>query len=315
MHEAKHNQNCSTCLNHRNTLQRETMIAHDIPDSPWIKVGIDLFSLYRKDYIAVVDYNSKYIEVAHIKDESARSVIDNIKKIFSRHGIPKDNGPQFTSHEFKEFATTWDFVHRTSSPEYPKSNGLVERHIQTIKRTLKKSNESNQDAYLALLALNSTPDERGMSPASILFGRHPRTTVPSVIPSTPNCVQSKERTKTRYDTKSKDLPPISPNTTVRIYSKSKSGNWKQKGNVISKRTEPRSYNILNEKGNIIRRNRWQLLPSNETCDDEISVYDDKISDDPIEQSNVTPEINSTDNANYRTRSGRIIRQPDRYGYE
>ena len=38
--------NCSTCLNHRNTLQRETMIAHDIPDSPWIKVGIDLFSLY-----------------------------------------------------------------------------------------------------------------------------------------------------------------------------------------------------------------------------------------------------------------------------
>ena len=127
------------------------MTAQDIPDSPWIKVGIDLFSLYRKDYIAVVDYNSKYIEVAHIKDESARSVIDNIKKIFSRHGIPKevysDNGPQFTSHEFKEFTTTWDFIHRTSSPEYSKSNGLVERHIQTIKRTLKKSNESNQDAY------------------------------------------------------------------------------------------------------------------------------------------------------------------------
>ena len=63
------------------------------------------------------------------------------------------------------------------------------------------------------------------------------------------------------------------------------------------------------------RSRWQLLPSNETCDDEISVYDDEISDDPIEQSNVTPEINSTDNTNYRTRSGRIIRQPDRYGYE
>ena len=28
------------------------------------------------------------------------------------------------------------------------------------------------------------------------------------------------------------------------------------------------------------------------CDDEISLYDDEISDDTIEQSNVTPEINS-----------------------
>ena len=116
------------------------MIPHDIPEIPWEKVGVDLFSLYHKEYVAVVDYNSKFIEMAQLRDESAKCVIDNVKKIFSRHGIPRivqsDNGSQFTSNEFKQFATSWDFEHSTSSPEYPKSNGLVERHIQTLKRTL-----------------------------------------------------------------------------------------------------------------------------------------------------------------------------------
>ena len=30
--------NCSTCLTHRNVLQQESMIEHDVPDSLWIKV-------------------------------------------------------------------------------------------------------------------------------------------------------------------------------------------------------------------------------------------------------------------------------------
>ena len=51
--------NCSTRLNHRNTLQQKTIIAHEIPDSPWVEVGVDLFSLYKNEYVTVLDYNSK----------------------------------------------------------------------------------------------------------------------------------------------------------------------------------------------------------------------------------------------------------------
>ena len=44
--------------------------------------------------------------------------------------------------------------------------------------------------------------------------------------------------------------------------------------MISKRPEPCSY-VLNEKGNIIRRNRWQLLPTNETINEvEMNTYDE-----------------------------------------
>ena len=69
-----------------------------------------------------------------------------MEMIFSRLGIPEvvrsDNGPQYSSATFKEFAETWGFKHVTSSPEYPKSNGMAERHVQTVKQILTKAKES-----------------------------------------------------------------------------------------------------------------------------------------------------------------------------
>ena len=96
-----------------------------------------------------------------------------MKKIFSRHSIPKelftDGGPQFVAKEFKKFTKDWDFVHDSSSPHFPQSNGMVECTVQAIKKTLKKAHEVNEDVYLALLALNSTPSQDGTSPAFKLF--------------------------------------------------------------------------------------------------------------------------------------------------
>ena len=295
-----------------------------MPASPWEKVGVDLFTLYKKPYVIAVDYYSKFVEMAQLRDESATSVIDNIKKIFSRHGIAKelcsDNGSQFSSKEFRDFSKQWDFRHTTSSPEYPKSNGLVERHIQTLKRALKKSHESKQDPYLALLSLNNTPNETGESPASLLFGRHPRTPIPSVIKPKTKHIPIRKDSKKRYDTRSKDLAPIEPNTTVRIYSKNRNGNWRQKGQILSKRSEPRSYTLQNEKGNIIRRNRSQLLPTNEryVVENEISSNESE-NEEETEKEIVLPSnevnIESQVENQYTTRYGRTIRPPDRYGIE
>ena len=77
-----------------------------------------------------------------------------MKKIFSRHGIPKelftDGGRQFAAKEFKQFTKDWDFIHDSSSPHFLQSNGMVERTVQTIKNTLKEAHEANEDLYLAL---------------------------------------------------------------------------------------------------------------------------------------------------------------------
>ena len=154
--------NCPTCLTFRNQQCSEPTIKHPVPQEPWTKLAADLFRLYGHYYLLVVDYNSKFVAVENLNNSQSLTVINKCKKIFSQYGIPKelitDNRPEFTSHHFKKFTKSWDFKHQTVSPHYHESNGLVERSIQTVKRTLKKAKYDQQDEYLALLFLNSQPN-------------------------------------------------------------------------------------------------------------------------------------------------------------
>ena len=163
-------------------------------------MACDLFTIYGQEYLLIIDYHSKYFEIVPLeKSVDAAAVIRATKKIFSRHGIPKtllsDNGPQSIANEYKQFAQTWDFEHKTSSPHFPQSNGLVERQVQTVKHTLKKAHESGQDVYLALLALNTTPSHDGKSPAFKLFKRNPCTTLPSIIPNKSRLILKNHKVK------------------------------------------------------------------------------------------------------------------------
>ena len=109
------------------------MIPHEIPDQPWIKIGVDLFNLKSKNYLLVVDYHSKFFEVCLLADTLSSTIVTHMKSIFARQGIPKivvsDNGPQFSSYGFDTFAKQWDFKHVTSSPTYPQSNGMAARTV------------------------------------------------------------------------------------------------------------------------------------------------------------------------------------------
>ena len=155
--------NCSTCLQYRNAQPEEPLIPHNIPTEVWSKVGTDLFSIKNKNYLIVTDYNTKFFDVMYLPDTNAPTVVKHTKSCFAKFGIPKtvfsDNGPQFTSNEYKLFSKQWDFVHDTSSPEFAQSNGFVERMIQTLKKSLGKTFASDQDPNLALLTLRTTPDE------------------------------------------------------------------------------------------------------------------------------------------------------------
>ena len=79
-----------------------------------------------------------------------------MKTAFAHHGIPEtlrtDNGPQFSSQEFVEFAKQYDFTHTTSSPHFPASNGQAERAVQIVKHLLKNAD----DPSLALLSHRAT---------------------------------------------------------------------------------------------------------------------------------------------------------------
>ncbi|XP_059061148.1 uncharacterized protein K02A2.6-like, partial [Achroia grisella] len=175
--------NCNICLTHRKSNQKEELQPHEIPNRPWAKVGMDLFEIKGCHYLLMVDYFSKFFEIVQLPVTTSEYVINCIKNIFSRQGIPNivmsDCGPQFVSHIFKQFAQEWNFIHTTSSPRYPQSNGQIERTVQTVKNIIIKTSESHTDYRIALLEYLNTPlDENLASPAELLQSRKLRSVIP-----------------------------------------------------------------------------------------------------------------------------------------
>ena len=161
---------CSVCNAMRPEQCKEPLIPHEVPSRAWSKVGTDLFEYESKHYIVMTDYYSNWFEVESLKNTTTREVIREIKKQIARHGVfdelISDNGPQFTSEEFQEFAKKFRFLHPTSSPHYPQSNGKAENAVKLCKNMMKKCKMGNTDVYCALLDYRNTPSaETGCSPA------------------------------------------------------------------------------------------------------------------------------------------------------
>ena len=146
--------NCSICQENLPAQPKETLQPHDIPNRAWEVVGTDLFNCHNHEYLIIADYYSKFPIIRKMNGlKLSHMVISTMKQVFSEHGIPSrvvsDNGLQYSSEAFKKFAQQWQFDHITSSPKFPKSNGFIERQIQTIKRTLIKAKQAGRDPNFA----------------------------------------------------------------------------------------------------------------------------------------------------------------------
>lgn len=140
------------------------------PARPWQMIGTDPFELDNINYLIVVDYFSRCIEVAAIKKATkSHEVIRALKAIFARQGIPEevrsDSGPEYASAEFTLFAKERGFTYSTSSPHFPRSNGKAERAVETIKSLLRKE----KDPTKGLLTYRSNPLAGGLSQHSTPF--------------------------------------------------------------------------------------------------------------------------------------------------
>ena len=151
-----------------------------LPERPWQCVGTDLFEWNKSTYLLIVDYFSRWIEIALLNRSTCDDVIQHTKSIFAQHGIPyeviSDNGPQYVYQQLSDFAKEYGFGHKTSSPYHPQGNGEAERAVKTVKSLLKKSS----DPYLALFVYCSTPLEIGYSPCKLLMSKKQKANVPMV---------------------------------------------------------------------------------------------------------------------------------------
>ncbi|XP_012942558.2 uncharacterized protein K02A2.6 [Aplysia californica] len=191
-----------------------------------------------------------------------------MKAIFARHGIPlqlvTDNGPQFSSTDFRKFTESWEIEHKTSSPLYPRSNGLAERTVQTVKQILTKAKDGGEDPYLSILNFRTTDKSDQASPAEMLMGRKLRTLLPSAnrikrIVSSRMIKDRKDKHAKYYNSNTKDLATLKPQEFIR-YRDSRSGTWEPA--QVKKQVDNRSYIIRTKRG-LLRRNRQHLLQSGE----------------------------------------------------
>ena len=148
--------------------------------------------------------------------------------------------------------------HITSSPRYPKANGMAERAVKTIKKLLEKVAMNNEDPYLAVLAHRSCPDPNGdPSPAEKLMNRQLRTRLPAVRPPKENqtAIQMKNMQKKRnqafyHDRNARELPKLDEGSTVRVYQHDNpaiKAKWSTKAKVVEQHHTPRSYIIRTEE--------------------------------------------------------------------
>jgi len=139
--------------------------------------------------LVIVDAGSGWIEAFSFKERTSANVIRALRTVFTRFGVPEiivsDNAQEFVSKEFNFWLNNQGARKTESPPYFPRSNGLAERGVQTVKKAACCLRESHMHkefgVFLQVLFHHRNSSiSRGRSPAETVFNRKLR--VPIVSP-------------------------------------------------------------------------------------------------------------------------------------
>ncbi|XP_022791503.1 uncharacterized protein K02A2.6-like [Stylophora pistillata] len=112
------------------------------PSGPWEDCAADILGPLpsEESVLVVVYYFSRYFEVVILMSTSSTRLIEALKPILSRFGVPHtlktDNGPQLVSEEFEAFLVENGIEHHTTTPLWPQANGEVERQNRILMKSV-----------------------------------------------------------------------------------------------------------------------------------------------------------------------------------
>ena len=138
----------------------------------WWHLAVDIVHVHSNVYLSVIDCGpSRFMVWRKLADESASSVVAQLRGIFREHGPPaemlSDNGPCFRAAVTRELLGRWGVVPRYSCAYQPSGNGIAERSHRTIKRMVARSGRPVEDM---VFWFNNSPSDAGVAPASVHFG-------------------------------------------------------------------------------------------------------------------------------------------------
>ena len=175
-------------------------------DLPWTHIHVNFAGpLDGCYYLIIVDSYSKWPEVFKCKNPNSEVAICTLYKLFARFGvvdcIMSDNGTQFTSGDFKEFCEDFQVNHITTPPYHPRSKGLAERFVDTLKRALKKAKgiPTNKALQQFLQVCRVTPNANTSAElplAQIMFARKVRSVFEKLLPR--QIKHSRKQTVSQY---------------------------------------------------------------------------------------------------------------------
>ena len=339
---------CQVCqATQKNNIQHKIKL-HEVPKRPWSIVGTDLFEFKNENYILIADSYSGFFDFKKLNLTASKNVIKELKEWFAVHGVCdklfSDNGPQYASEEFKKFAKDWNFEHCTSSPHFPRSNGLIERYVQEAKSLLNRVKRDGSDLQLALLLLRNIPRGNIGSPVQRLMGRRTKTT----LPTSERLLQPKiirqvheELKKMRESAKNcSDKNKVQDKEFLcnqDVLLKIKDRHWVP-AKVIDRENSSRSYIVKTKDGKTYRRNSWFLknwtkdeptlkenslegIKRNHSTQDNETIEKGRYTNESTGPDIKTEEVNPNqtmvfntgpaNNEQQITRSGRCIKPPDR----
>lgn len=253
---------CMNCALQQNNPKQTRMHPWELPRYPWQCVHIDFAGPFLGySYLILVDAYSKWPEVIPVQTTSSVVTIKSLMQIFATHGLPErivtDNGPQFTSKEFKEFLNVNGIQHTLSATYHPSTNGEAERFVQTFKHNMKcrQANSGNVTSHIAkfLLSYRTTVHSTtGVTPSYLLMGRRIRSKLDLMYPSLQSQLEQKG-----YDQVKKfpEVRHFTPSSYVMVRSYNTPEKWVQ-GEIVRK-IGNLHYDV-NVSGKIVKRHVDQL---------------------------------------------------------
>ena len=345
-----HISKCDVCPQFAPKQPKETLISHAIPNRPWAKEATDPFECKQKSYLVTVDYFSNFFEIDRLYDTTTKVVILKLKVHMARYGIPDelvfDQGPQFRSHEFHNFAENYGFRHTLTSPYHHQSNGMAESAVKRAKKVVRVAEATKRDPYLILLDYRNTPQESlDTSPAQRPMSRPTKTTMPTssklLDPEIVSGVHEKVRRRQArqqkyYNRGARDLEHLKDGDPVVMQPHALNDHVWRKAHVTRK-VGIRSYEVEADGQTYIRnrRHRRKVSPLQSSEVEEQSVDQNTVNQSrdsspsrptrvlktngPVAmertvtatQSAATSET-PTDKPEIKTRSGRVSLRPKRY---
>ncbi|XP_061708233.1 uncharacterized protein K02A2.6-like [Cydia pomonella] len=276
---------CGTCVAESSAPPRAPPQPWRYLTDVWTRLHIDFLGpIQGRTFLILIDSTSKWLEVFQMQSTTAKAVIKVLRETFSRFGLPRevvsDNGPPFTSQEYKSFMTHNRVKVTFAAAYHPASNGAAEGAVKLCKRAIKKAMRDGGDIDAALQAYllayrNVEHSTTGVSPAELLQRRKLRSRLDLLRDgSVEDKVKERQTKQITYAGGTSREFNVGENVWYRNYS----GGSRWLDGRIQEKTSSRNYIVAAENGSPIHRHVDQIKSR------WMSTYEDPSPSSPTQES-------------------------------